>query len=192
MSPAAQVPYKPYVWTNLNTGKCHMINNVTGEKLQCDADGVPLRKFIPGISGVVTTKERQQLVAKDASWNAFIDTFSRQPPPRPAPFSDEEARAERTATKGRFGVKQKTEPGLFLREQARQKIMFPERQALAKAEEAAARQKLEETHTNYAALAASTDPVKASEEARRRLETKKEYKCGSDTTRFTANMIYRP
>lgn len=169
-----------------------MINNVTGEKVQCTADGEPLRKFIPGISGVVTAKERARLVAKDASWNSFIDQFTRAPPPRPPVFDDEAARRERTATKGRFGIQQKTEPQLFLREMARQRIMYPERVSIAQAEEAAARRKLEETHKNYAALAASTDPVKAAEAAREKLANKKVYKCGSDPTRFTSNMIYRP
>eukprot|EP00962_Isochrysis_galbana_P014139 scaffold4029_cov117-Isochrysis_galbana.AAC.3 len=192
MVASAAASYKPYVWNDLNTGKFHMINNVTGEKVQCTPDGVPLRKFIPGVSGVVRTKERAKLVAKDTSWSSFIHDFSLAPPARPAPFSDEEARSERTATKGRFGVKQKTEPDLFLREMARQRIMYPERVVLAEAAEAAARQKLEEAHKNHAALAASTDPMKMAEAAREKLANKREFKCGSDPTRFTSNMIYRP
>jgi hypothetical protein len=188
----AAAAYRPYVWTDFNTGKFHMINNVTGEKVQCTPDGEPLRKFIPGITGVVSTKERARLVAKDSSWSSFIQTFSAAPPAQPPPFSDEEARRERTATKGRFNVQQKTEPELFLRELARQRIMYPERIVMAEAAEAAARQKVEETHKNHAALAASTDPVKAAEAAREKLTNKREFKCGSDPTRFTSNMIYRP
>jgi len=190
--PLRRAEYKPYVWTDLNTGKCHMLNNMTGAKVQCSPEGVPLRMFIPGVSGIVTTKERAKLVATDKSWKTFIEEFSKAPPARPLAFDDPEARSERTATKGRFGVKQKTEPDLFLREMARQRVMYPEREAAAQASEAAARAKLEETHKNQAALAASTDPQKAAQAARKKLANRKEFKCGFDPTRFTATMIYRP
>jgi hypothetical protein len=131
-------------------------------------------------------------VPKDTSWRSFIHDFSVAPPARPPAFSDEAARSERTATKGRFGVKPKTEPDLFLREMARQRIMYPERVMMAEAADIAARHKMEEAHKNHAALAASTDPVKAAEAAREKLANKREFRCGSDPTRFTSNMIYRP
>jgi len=137
----------------LTTGKYHTVSN-SGKHIHCTADGTPIRPYKQGVSGVAKTSVRvaheQKIAAHEASL-ADAAQGVRPPPVDPALLQ------ERVQTKGRFGAKTPTEIDLFLTEQARNRLMFPEREAAAREEEAQAKHKIDELHKNFAALAASSD-----------------------------------
>ena len=118
----------PYVWQDLTTGKYHTVSN-SGKHIHCTADGTPIRPYKEGVSGVAKTSVRvaheQRIAAHEASL-ADATMGARPPPLDPALLQ------ERVQTKGRFGAKQPTEIDLFLMEQQRQRLMFPEREAAAR------------------------------------------------------------
>lgn len=74
---------RPYIYQDMNTGRFYMVNNHTGEKVPCEADGKRIRDFLPGISGIAKTKDRAQLVSKDIAWQKSLTEAL----PHPAPHS---------------------------------------------------------------------------------------------------------
>mmetsp|Transcript_42188 Transcript_42188/g.92478 ORF Transcript_42188/g.92478 Transcript_42188/m.92478 type:complete len:257 (-) Transcript_42188:46-816(-) len=180
----ASVQATPYVWQDLATGKYHMVDNHSGRHVACTADGKPLRSFKPGISGTARPGTRSKLLDKDAAWEAYLS----YPIPARAPPLDPIHRQERVATKGRFGTQPTCENVFFLKEQQRQKLMFPEREKLAREEEERAKNKIDELHQNFLALAASCDiNAKTSRKERQQSTLSK-----SEQWAFTATGLYRP
>ena len=182
------MPKKPVVWEDLATGKSWMVNNQTGEHVACTADGAPLTFYKPGVSGKATTSMRRRTLeegdGKVAVWRRYLE--QAEPPWPPPP--DESLRADRVGTKGRFGTKIPSEIDLFLASQRRQRRMFPERVEAARLEEERARQKIDEMHKNFAALAASCDvnaPARVKEERHFSLSKHEQWA-------FTSTGMYRP
>merc|ERR1712087_683327 len=53
---------RPYVWQDLVTGKCHMVDNQTGQHVPCTLEGKPIRSFVKDLSGIASTSVRHAKV----------------------------------------------------------------------------------------------------------------------------------
>ena len=184
----------PVVWEDMCTGKCHFVNNATGERIACDRSGKPLPRFLHGVSGVATTKVR---LARAAEVQKAADARVRAATVAPVRSSAKQTAApspdqtERVVTKGRFGTKLPKEYELNLREQQIRNSRFPELVALREEEEAIAREKIAELHTNYIALAASSN-VNAGKKTAEGGSTKRHSLSRSEQWAFTNTGVYRP
>lgn len=178
------------VHEDLSTGRFFLINNDTGDRLSCLADGTLIRKMIPGVSGVVKTNVRKKLGYKDAAWNAYV---AKPAPPRPPPLAaDHLSRADRVVTKDRFGVKLPREVELALREQRRLRALMPEREEAARAKEEAFRLKIEEQHRNSAALARSPGSPMPNSPAQDKAARPELKVVRAEKLAFTSTGVFRP
>lgn len=177
---------KPAVWQDMATGRCHAVNNETGEAVPCTITGTPLPQFHKGISGVASTKQRLGLTLKDT---ALYKSLQGPPPARPPPLSPR-LEGERITTTGRFCAKVPCESELFLQQQLRARRDYPEIENARREEEAKARFKIDELHKNFYALQASTQNGGAVAESGSVREVKNLSR--SEQYTFTATGVYRP
>ena len=52
------------VWHNLDNGLIYLINEKTGEQVECDSRGIPIKPFNPKITGRYNYEDRKKAIIK--------------------------------------------------------------------------------------------------------------------------------